>query len=99
MKLGERLVQKLWEDLKNRKIDAVKEKIATGFQSVHQYGASNREQELELISGLNLGEYTLSNFQITQNGPVIIATYLISVSETIKGQKLSKKPAPRLMAS
>ncbi|MEA3279780.1 MAG: cache domain-containing protein [Thermodesulfobacteriota bacterium] len=96
MTLGETLVRQLWADLKDRRIEAVQEKIADGFQSVHQYGASNREQEIELVKGLNLGEYTLSNFQITQNGPVIIATYFVSVEETIKGKRLSKNPAPRL---
>ena len=96
MTLGETLVRQLWADLKDRRIEAVQEKIADGFQSVHQYGASNREQEIELLKGLNPGEYTLSNFQITRNGPVIIATYFISVEETIKGKRLSKDPAPRL---
>jgi len=96
MTLGETLVRQLWTDLKDRRIEAVQEKIADGFQSVHQYGANDREQEIELLKGLNLGEYTLSNVQITQNGPVIIATYFVSVEETIKGKRLSKNPAPRL---
>jgi len=94
--LGETLVRQLWANLKDRRIETVQSQIAEGFQSVHQYGASNREQEKELLKRLNIDEYTLSNFQITQNGPVIIATYFISVEEKIKGQRLSKKPAPRL---
>jgi len=63
---------------------------------VHDDGARNREQEIELLKGLNIGEYTLSNFEVTQNGPVIIATYFVSVEETIEGKRLSTKPAPRL---
>ena len=90
------LVRQLWADFKNRRVEAVKEKTADGFQSVHQYGANNREQEIELVSELNIGEYTLSNFQITRNGPAIIVTYFISVGETIKGKRLTKSPAPRL---
>jgi len=94
--LGENLVRQLWVDMKKPDMEMIKKKIAEGFQSVHQYGANNREQEIELIKGLKLGEYSLSNFQITQNGPVIVATYFVSVEETINGKRLSKKPAPRL---
>jgi len=75
---------------------AIEKIIAKGFQSVHQYGANNREQEIKLIKGLNLGKYTLSNIEISRNGPVIIASYFVSVEETIKGKRLLKKPAPRL---
>lgn len=94
--LGEKLVRQLWANMKKTDMEAIKKTTAKGFQSVHQYGASNRDQEIELIKGLKLGEYTLSDIQTTQNGPVIVVTYLISVEETIKGKRLSKKPAPRL---
>ncbi len=93
---GEKLVRQLWVNMKKSDMVTIEKMTARGFQSVHQYGANNREQEIELIKGLKLGEYTLSGFQITQNGPVIVATYLVSVKETIKGKRLSKRPAPRL---
>jgi hypothetical protein len=94
--LGEGLLRQLWEDMKKPDIEAIENTIAYGFQSVHQYGSNDREQEIELIKGLDLGEYTLSDIKITQNGPVIIATYFVSVKETIEGERLTKKPAPRL---
>jgi len=94
--LGETLVRQLWADLKDRDIEAVRKKFADGFQSVHQYGTNNREQEIELLKGLNLGEYTLSNFQTTRNGPVITAAYFISAEETINGKRLSNNPTPRM---
>ncbi|MBL7074684.1 nuclear transport factor 2 family protein [candidate division KSB1 bacterium] len=94
--LGEKLVRQLWADMKARNLAALEKKIAPGFQSVHEDGARNREQQIELLRGLNIGEYTLSNFEVTQNGPVIIATYFVSVEETIEGKRLSTKPAPRL---
>lgn len=77
-------------------MDAIDKTIAKGFQSVHQFGANDREQEMKLIKNLKLGKYTLSNIKITQNVPVIVATYLVSVGETIKGERLSTKPTPRL---
>lgn len=77
-------------------MERIEKTTAEGFQSVHQYGSNTREQEIKLIKTLNLGEYTLSDIEITQNGPVIVATYLVSVAETIKGTRLSQKPSTRL---
>lgn len=96
--LGEKLLHQVWSDMKKPDMAAIQKTIAEGFQSVHQFGSSNREQEIETIKGLKLGNYTLSDIKITRNGPVIIATYFVSVKETIKGKLLSKKPAPRLSA-
>jgi hypothetical protein len=94
--LGETLLSQLWETMQKSDMEMVEKTIAQGFQSVHQFGANNREQEIELIKGLHLGKYTLSKITITRNGPVIVATYFVSVEETIEGKRLSKKPAPRL---
>lgn len=96
--LGEKLVRQLWTDIKARNVEAIKKYMAPGFQSIHQDGARDREGELQLIKGVNLGEYTLSNFKVTQNGPVIIVTYFVSVRETIDSKRLSAKPAARLSA-
>ena len=94
--LGEKLLSQLWVDMQKPDMERIEKTTAKGFQSVHQYGSNTREQEIELIKTLNFGEYTLSDVEITRNGPVIVATYLVSVEETIKGKQLSKKPAPRL---
>jgi hypothetical protein len=94
--LGEKLVRQLWADMQKPDIEGIEKTIAEGFQSVHQYGASNREEEIELIKGLKLGNYTLSDMKITQNESVIVATYFVSVEETIMGKRLPKKPEPRL---
>ena len=94
--LGEKIVRQLWVDLKEGNVTAIEEKIAVGFQSVHQDGARDRNQEIELVKGLNLGEYILSNFKISRNGPVIIASYFVTVKETIAGKKLPKKAAARM---
>ena len=94
--VGEKLLRQIWTDMKKPEIKVLEKTLAKGFQSVHQYGANNRKQEIELIKGLNLGEYKLSKIKITRNGPVVIATYFVSVAETIKGKRLLNKPAPRL---
>ena len=93
---GKKLVRQVWADMKAGNIEAIEKWLAQGFQSVHQDGTRNREQEIELIKGLNLGEYTLTDFTVTQNGPVIIVTYFVSVAETIDDKRLSSTPAARL---
>ena len=94
--LGEDMVRELWNDFKTQNISALEKKIAPGFQSVHEDGARDAEAELKLLKELNLGQYTLSDFEVTQVGPVIIVSYFVSVEETIEGKGLSSKPAPRL---
>ncbi len=94
--LGEKLLFQLWSDMEKSDMEAIEKTISKGFQSVHQYGASDYEQEIELIKGLKLGEYSLTDIKVTQDGPVIVATYFVSVEETIDGKRLSKEPAPRM---
>jgi len=94
--LGEQLVRQVWADMKNTDVERLDKIVAGGFQSVHGFGANDWPQELELIKGLKLGPYTLSGFKVTRNGPVIIATYMVSVDETIHGHRLHGKPAPRM---
>ncbi len=96
LNLGEDLVRELWNDFKTQNISALENKIAPGFQSIHEDGASDAEAELQLLKGLNLGQYTLSNFKVTQVGPAMIVSYFVSVEETIEGNRLSSKPAARL---
>lgn len=94
--LGKQLLRQLWGNMKKPDITAIEQTMAAGFQSVHQFGANDRAQEIRLIRGLNLGRYTLSHIKITRNGPVIVATYRVSVDETIEGKRLTSRPAPRL---
>lgn len=93
---GERLVRELWADFAEADLAALGARMPEGFQSVHESGASDRAGELEILKGLKLGDYALADFRITQEGDTLIATYSVTVSETINGQRLDKAPAPRL---
>jgi len=94
--LGERLVREIWAEMKSADMSAIEKRLADGFQAIHQFGASGREDEKALISELDLGEYEISGLRITRNGPVIVATYEIAVAETIEGKRLMKEPTPRM---
>jgi uncharacterized protein DUF4440 len=93
---GEKLVRQLFSDMKAKNTAALEKWLAPGFQSLHEDGARNREEEMKLLKGLNLSDYTLSNFKVTQNGPVLIVTYSFSGEETVGGKRLSKRPSLRL---
>ena len=96
---GERLVRQLWAYSKEHKVMEIAKMMGPGFQSIHEDGAGDREAEIQVLEKVNLGKYTLSNFKVTQNGPVIIVTYFVSVEETLRGKRLSAtKPAARLSA-
>ncbi len=95
---GEKLVQQLWTDMKEGNIEAIEGYIAEGFQSIHEDGARNRDEEVQLIKGLNLGDYSLSKCKVTRDGPVLIVSYFVSVEETIDGERLTSAPAARLSA-
>lgn len=96
LNLGEDLVRELWNDFKMQNMSALESKIAPGFQSMHEDGARDAQAQLKLLKELNLGEYILSNFKVTQVGPAIIVSYFVSAEETIEGKRLSTKPAARL---
>jgi len=90
------MVAGVWSDMKARNWSAVEARIAPGFQSVHPDGPRDRAAELALIKGLDLGEYTLKEFKVTEAGGNLIVSYWISVQEVIDGKRLPSKPAMRL---
>jgi Domain of unknown function (DUF4440) len=94
--LGQKLEEKIWADMKDHNWTAVSSQIAPYFQSVHEDGARNKAQEMKLIKNLNLGDYKLSEFKVTEGDDTIIVTYLIAVQETIDDKRLSTTPAVRL---
>ena len=90
---GEVLVKQVWEAMKTSDMEFIENILAPGFQSIHQDGARNRDEQIELIRGLNMGEYVLDNFKITQNENTINVTYFVNVTETIAGNTITKHAA------
>ncbi|MDZ7796519.1 MAG: nuclear transport factor 2 family protein [Candidatus Marinimicrobia bacterium] len=93
---GEQVVRALWSDFNTAERQIFEEWIAEGFQSVHEDRARNRNEEIDLLVELHLGDYTLNDFSSTQNGNVLVVTYTVAVLETIGGEVLSSDPAERL---
>jgi len=94
---GEALVYQLWDAIRNQDLEGIKANMAPGFQSVHDFGSYNMAEELELLHGLSVTEFEISDLKITTDGEhLFIATYFVAVSETIEGERLSHEPAPRM---
>lgn len=94
---AEALVTKLWEAFRTKDTETIAAFIDASFQSVHSMGATDMAGEIELIKGLGIDEYTITDLKITtMDDDIIIATYMVSVAETIDGQRLSKEPAARM---
>lgn len=94
--LGKNLVNQLWEAILAEDTTSLDAFMAEDFQSVHEDGAIGKAAELALISGLSIDTYTISELKVSQDENVIIATYMVSVEETIEGERLSKDPAARM---
>lgn len=92
---GEHLLNRLWKDMKEGNVKAIKKYTTQKFQSVHFDGARDRSGELNLIANLHLQSYVLSNIKVTEEHNVIIITYLAQVQELINGAPVSTT-APRL---
>lgn len=93
---GEALVNQLWDAFRNQDLEGIRHNMAPGFQSVHDFGACNMDEELVLLRGLAITEYSITGMKVTVNEEMIIATYFVAVSETINGERLSRIPAPRM---
>lgn len=95
MSAGEKMERDIWAKIKADDWTAVEAMIASGFQSVHEDGARDRDEELKLLKGLDLGEPDFTDFKVTEQGDAIIVTYKVSVTEKIGGKDVSSEPAVR----
>lgn len=94
--LGETLVRDLWKDMHDGNLAKIQKSMAPEFQSVHEDIARNGAQQLELIKGMNLDTYELSDFKTTQTDSLIIVTYRVTAEERIAGMDLPVRDTMRL---
>ena len=94
--LGEQLVRQFWEAIRTEDVVALDAILAPGFQSVHQDGTRDKDEELALCAGLDIDEYTLTDFVTTRQGATIVVTFMASVEETLAGTRTTTVPAARM---
>lgn len=86
---GEAFERQMWQDIKERNWSDLSNRIAPYFQAVQFDGARNKDQYMNRVKALDIGDFTLHNFKVTEGSGVIVVTYNISVSETIEGNRLT----------
>ena len=94
--IGEQLVKEVFAAIKERNWDKLENMIHPAFQSVHYDGARNQSQEMQLLKGLHLGDYTLSKFRITMSEVILVVSYIVSAEELIEGKPTLPKSSCRL---
>lgn len=90
---GEAMVRELWDAMQSANIDYLDDLLDPAFQSVHQDGARDKSEELELLKKLNMGEYELTDFIVTRNNNTLNVTYFVNVTETIEDETYTRKSA------
>ena len=94
--IGEKLVKELFAAMKEKNWDKLENMIHPAFQSVHHDGARNRNQIIQLLKGLNLGNYSLNKFQITMSEAILVVSYVVTAEELIDGNPTLPKSSCRL---
>ena len=94
--IGEKLVKELFAAMKEKNWDKLENMMHPAFQSVHHDGARNQSQEIQLLKGLNLGNYFLSKFNITMSEAILVVSYVVSAEELIGGKPTLPKSSCRL---
>ena len=93
---GEKRVRDLFEKFIAQKWEDVEKFMHPAFQSVHQDGARNKEEEIKLLKGLKIKDLNLGNFKVTQDESLMIVTYTVTAKEIIDGKSTLANPAQRL---
>ena len=94
--IGEQLVKEVFAAIKERNWDKLENMIHPAFQSVHYDGARNQSQEMQLLKGLHLGDYTLSKFRITMSEAILVVSYVVTAEELIDEKPILPKSSCRL---
>lgn len=89
-KLGEKLTIEFWEVIKDGTIESFADRIADGFLSLHPDGTRQKSEEIELIKGIKLGEYELTDFVESRIGNTIMVTYKVTSQEELAGHKIKE---------
>ncbi len=93
---GENLYRQFLNAIAGKNWSAVEAMISPSFQSAHSDGARDHVAELALLKGIDLGTYTLHDFKVTKADSHLVVTCMISIEETIDGERLSTKSSTRL---
>ena len=72
--LGEQLVRPFWEAVRAADAGALEGALAPGFQSVHQNGKRDQDEELAPLAAIDIGDCTRTGSVTTRQGAAIVVT-------------------------
>ena len=61
--------------------DMLEARLAPGYQSADQNSAIGLKAALEALKSINLGDITLSNFEVTRTGSAVVLSYKAQLAE------------------
>lgn len=93
---GEKLVRDLWASSATKQWTQQAGMISPAFQSVYPSGARNKAQEMASLDEVTFTKFELSGFRTTQQGPVVVVTYLAKVEEMKGALRVDGKTSPRM---
>ncbi len=97
IELGRKLVGDFWGAVLAKNKDQLDTVIGEGYQTANPGGAHARADGLKRIMALDIeGAPVFSDFAVTRQGPTVIVTYKVAVSEVLDGKRTDKAPAPRM---
>lgn len=88
---GEDLERKVWENTKNKNWKEIETLVAPYFQLALIDGVLNKDQYFSRAKKLDIGEFTLSNFKITEGKNAMVITYDVGVTATIDDKRITSK--------
>lgn len=90
---AETMEREMWQYIKSRKWNELESRIAPFYQAALFDGARSKEQYMGRARSLNINDFTLSNFSVTEGNGLFVVTYDAETSETFEGQRISSKAA------
>nr|MDQ3819744.1 nuclear transport factor 2 family protein [Acidobacteriota bacterium] len=78
----------IWEAVKKKQTDVLRESLAEDYLDVSDVGVFNKSETLQLIPELNLRDYSLDKFKVIKAGrDTAVVTYEAIQHWTLKGQE------------
>jgi hypothetical protein len=81
--------------MKNVKTKKIEHYTSYKFQAIHETGAADRTQEMDIIKNLHMTDYSLRDIKATMTHNVIVVTYWAKVTRIINGSSRTTD-SPRL---
>jgi hypothetical protein len=95
--VGEKLVYKLWNDIKHHK-SRVTKYISPAFQETIPAAQIRRNAKQELEQLPNISKFNITSLKIKREDDVIVATYFLQADEIAGDQIIVWPPSIRLSA-